>query len=143
MSTLQKVLQGRRMRGQNVCIFTDWPMIAYPNKHVQQILERNNRNAKLLQNVIDSCRNYGGIISGEQPFLRCKSMFGNRLRVCFERPYNNPKAYQRVLFHGHTSCRIYSNTLILSDNNRTLDNLKMYRAYFLHIKDVHFRNFSF
>lgn len=79
-------------------------------------LRKTTENAYQLQNVKDSCRNYGGFISGEQPFLRCKSMFRNRQCVRFKRPYNNLQANQRVLFHGHASFWIWSNTFILSDN---------------------------
>lgn len=73
-----------------MCVYIYRPaLMAYLNEHVQQRLEKNNKNAYQLQNVKDSCRNYWRFISGEQPFLRCKSIFRNQLCIHFKRPYNN------------------------------------------------------
>lgn len=141
----ENTLQGRWMRRQNVCIFTYQSVMAYLNKHVQHRLGKHNKNAYQIENVKDSCRNYWGFISGEQPFLRCQSKFQNRLWIHFKRPYNNLQANKSVLLHGHPSysCSwIYSNTLI-----RTRANLCVYTnifeticVYFLHIIDVCFGN---
>lgn len=65
--------KGAEWEDKNVCIFTDQPVLAYLNKHgTTEDLWKTNENAYQLQNVKDSCGNYGRFISVEQPFLRCK-----------------------------------------------------------------------